>query len=101
MPLNTHRFLLMLLGSCLLVLGLWLPIRKDLMDTQSRLDALTPIAVMSRSAWVQRLAPNANRTEMADSHRQFLDQVKKLQEAGYLVIDSSAVIEAPKEIRIP
>jgi hypothetical protein len=49
---------------------------------------------------IQSIPPNASQEQMAKIVDDWQGQAKKLSDAGYLVIDSTAVVAAPEDVYV-
>lgn len=65
-----------------------------------RLNLTTPVFVLDRSRLIQALPPNATQEQMARTVDDWQRLATKLSAAGYLVIDSTAVIAAPTDVYV-
>ena len=65
-----------------------------------RLNLTSPVFVLDRSRLIQALPPNATQEQMARTVDDWQRLATKLSAAGYLVIDSTAVIAAPTDVYV-
>ncbi|MFA5920775.1 MAG: hypothetical protein WC856_05735 [Methylococcaceae bacterium] len=64
------------------------------------LSLTTPVFVLDRARLIQAIPPNATPDQMAQTVEDWKRVATKLSTAGYLVIDSTAVIAAPADVYI-
>ena len=64
------------------------------------LSLTTPVFVMDRARLIQALPPNATPEQMAQAVEDWQRLALKLSNAGYLVLDSTAVIAAPDDVYV-
>jgi len=62
-----------------------------------RLNLLTPVFVLDRGRLIQAIPPNATSEQMARTVEEWQRLATKLSDAGYLVLDSTAVVAAPDD----
>ena len=60
----------------------------------------TPVFVMDRARMIRALPPNATPEQMAQAVEDWQRLALKLSNAGYLVLDSTAVIAAPEDVYV-
>jgi hypothetical protein len=89
-----------LIAVCLGCLGGWLAAQQQLQQPLARLNLVTPVFVLDRTKLIQSIPPNANQEQMAKIVDDWQAQAKKLSDAGYLVIDSTAVVAAPADVYV-
>ncbi|WNB74063.1 hypothetical protein [Methylomonas koyamae] len=89
-----------LIAVCLGCLGGWLAAQQQLQQPLARLNLVTPVFVLNRAKLIQSIPPNASQEQMAKIVDVWQGQAKKLSEAGYLVIDSTAVVAAPADVYV-
>jgi hypothetical protein len=65
-----------------------------------RLSLVTPVFVLDRTKLIQSLPPNANQEQMTQIVDSWKSQANKLSAAGYLVLDSTAIVAAPDDIYV-
>jgi hypothetical protein len=65
-----------------------------------RLNLTTPVFVLDRARLIQALPPNATPEQMARTVDDWQRLAAKLSEAGYLVLDSTAVVAAPDDVYV-
>jgi len=65
-----------------------------------RLSLSTPVFVLDRARLIQALPPNATPEQMARTVEDWQRLATKLSAAGYLVIDSTAVVAAPEDVYV-
>ena len=65
-----------------------------------RLNLVTPVFVLDRAKLIQFLPPNASQEQMTQIVDSWKKQATKLSAAGYLVIDSTAVVAAPEDVYV-
>jgi len=66
----------------------------------ARLNLVTPVFILDRAKLIQAIPPNATQDQMAKIVEDWQSQARKLSDAGYLVIDSTAVVAAPSDLYI-
>ncbi|OAI17087.1 hypothetical protein A1507_11310 [Methylomonas koyamae] len=81
-------------------IGGLLATHQQLQQPLARLSLVTPVFVLDRAKLIQSIPPNASQEQMAKIVDDWQGQAKKLSDAGYLVIDSTAVVAAPQDIYI-
>jgi len=89
-----------LIAACLGCLGGWLAAQQQLQQPLARLNLVTPVFVLDRAKLIQSIPPNASQEQMAKIVDDWQGQAKKLSDAGYLVIDSTAVVAAPEDVYV-
>ena len=65
-----------------------------------RLSLTTPVFVLDRTRLIRALPPNATPEQMAQTVEDWQRLAIKLSTAGYLVLDSTAVIAAPDDVYV-
>ena len=65
-----------------------------------RLNLTTPVFVLDRARLIQALPPNATPEQMARAVEDWQHLATKLSAAGYLVLDSTAVLAAPEDVYV-
>lgn len=88
------------IAVCLGSVGGWLAAQQQLQKPIARLNMVTPVFVLDRAKLIQSIPPNASQEQMAKIVDDWQGQAKKLSEAGYLVIDSTAVVSAPDDVYV-
>jgi len=88
------------ISACLGCAGGWLAAQQQLEQPLARLNLVTPVFVLDRGRLIQSIPPNASQEQMAKIVDDWQGQAKKLSEAGYLVIDSTAVVAAPEDVYV-
>ncbi|WAR43548.1 hypothetical protein [Methylomonas rapida] len=88
------------IAACLGGIGGWLTAQQQLQEPLVRLNLVTPVFVLDRAKLIQSIPPNANQEQMAKIVDDWQSQAKKLSDAGYLVIDSTAVVAAPEDVYV-
>jgi len=91
---------LVLIASLLGLAGGWLAAYQTLKAPLERLNLVTPVFVLDRAKMIQAIPPNATQAQMAKIVDDWQSQARKLSDAGYLVIDSTAVVAAPSDLYI-
>ncbi|BBL57513.1 hypothetical protein [Methylomonas koyamae] len=81
-------------------IGGWLAAQQQLQQPLARLNLVTPVFVLDRGKLIQSIPPNASQEQMAKIVDDWQGQAKKLSDAGYLVIDSTAVVAAPADVYV-
>jgi hypothetical protein len=71
-----------------------------LKEPTRRLNQLSPIVVLDRSQFIQNLSPTASPEQMARAVESWQRLAKQLSSAGYVVLDTSAVIAAPDDVTV-
>jgi hypothetical protein len=89
-----------LIAVCLGCLGGWLAAQQHLKLPLERLNLVTPVFVLDRGKLIQSIPPNASQEQMTKIVDDWQGQAKKLSDAGYLVIDSTAVVAAPADVYV-
>lgn len=64
------------------------------------LSLTTPVFVLDRARLVRALPPDATPAQMAQAVEDWRRLATKLSEAGYLVLDSTAVVAAPADVYV-
>ena len=88
------------ISACLGGTGGWLAAQQQLEQPLARLNLVTPVFVLDRGKLIQSIPPNASQEQMAKIVDDWQSQAKKLSDAGYLVIDSTAVVAAPADVYV-
>jgi hypothetical protein len=65
-----------------------------------RLSLVTPVFVLDRARLIQALPPNASPEQMIQVVDSWKTQANKLSAAGYLVLDSTAIVAAPDDMYV-
>jgi hypothetical protein len=68
-----------------------------LKEPLQRLNLITPVFVLDRTRLIQTMPPNATPEQMARTVEDWQRLATKLSDAGYLVLDSTAVVAAPDD----
>jgi hypothetical protein len=89
-----------LIAASLGTLGGWFAAYQQLQQPLARLNLVTPVFVLDRAKLIQSIPPNASQDQMAKIVDDWQSQAKKLSDAGYLVIDSTAVVTAPDDVYV-
>jgi len=89
-----------LISACLGGIGGWLAAQQQLQQPLARLNLVTPVFVLDRAKLIQSIPPNASQEHMTKIVEDWQGQAKKLSDAGYLVIDSTAVVAAPEDVYV-
>ena len=89
-----------LIAASLGEIGGWLATHQQLQQPLARLSLVTPVFVLDRAKLIQSIPPNASQEQMAKIVDDWQGQAKKLSDAGYLVIDSTAVVAAPEDVYV-
>lgn len=89
-----------LIATSLGTLGGWFAAHQQLQQPIARLNLVTPVFVMDRARLIRSIPPNATQEQMNQIVDDWQRQAKKLSDAGYLVIDSTAVVSAPGDLYI-
>jgi hypothetical protein len=89
-----------LVAACLGGVSGWLAAQQQLQQPIARLNMVTPVFVLDRGKLIQSIPPNASQEHMAKIVDDWQGQAKKLSDAGYLVIDSTAVVAAPEDVYV-
>ena len=90
----------LLIAASLGTLGGWFAAHQQLQHPIARLNLVTPVFVLDRAQLIQAIPPNATQAQMAKIVDDWQGQAKKLSDAGYLVLDSTAVIAAPADVYV-
>jgi hypothetical protein len=88
------------IGLMALVLGLvggTIAATQMLKEPLQRLNLVTPVFVLDRARLIQVIPPNATPEQMARTVEDWQRLAAKLSDAGYLVLDSTAVVAAPDD----
>lgn len=88
------------IGLMALVLGLMggaIAVTRMLKEPLQRLNLITPVFVLDRARLIQAMPPNATPEQMARTVEDWQRLAAKLSDAGYLVLDSTAVVAAPDD----
>ncbi|NOV30714.1 MULTISPECIES: hypothetical protein [unclassified Methylomonas] len=88
------------ISACLGGIGGWVAAQHQLEQPLARLNLVTPVFVLDRGKLIQSIPPNASQEQMAKIVDDWQGQAKKLSDAGYLVIDSTAVVSAPADVYV-
>lgn len=89
-----------LIAACLGSIGGWLAAHQQLQQPLARLNLVTPVFVLDRAELIQSIPPIASQEHMARIVDDWQSQAKKLSDAGYLVIDATAVVAAPDDVYV-
>lgn len=89
-----------LIAAILGSVGGWFAAYQQLQQPLARLNLVTPVFVLDRAKLIQSIPPNAGQDQMAKIVDDWQSQAKKLSGAGYLVIDSTAVVTAPDDVYV-
>jgi hypothetical protein len=88
------------IGVMALVLGLMggtVAATQMLKEPLQRLNLITPVFVLDRTRSIQAIPPNATPEQMARTVEDWQRLATKLSDAGYVVLDSTAVVAAPDD----
>lgn len=88
------------IGLMALVMGLMggaIAAYQILKEPLQRLNLITPVFVLDRGRLIQAIPPNATPEQMARTVEDWQHLATKLSNAGYLVLDSTAVVAAPND----
>lgn len=88
------------IGVMALVLGVvggTIAATQILKEPLQRLNLITPVFVLDRTRLIQAIPPNATPEQMARTVEDWQRLATKLSDAGYLVLDSTAVVAAPDD----
>lgn len=100
MDVKSQWLSMVLIAASLGTVGGWLAAHQQLQQPIARLSLVTPVFVMDRAKLIQSIPPNATQEQMAKIVDDWQSQARKLSNAGYLVIDSTAVVAAPSDLYI-
>jgi hypothetical protein len=89
-----------LIAASLGVFGGWIAAQQQLQQPLARMNLVTPVFVLDRGKLIQSIPAHASPEQMAKIVDDWQGQAKKLSEAGYLVIDSTAVVAAPEDVYV-
>lgn len=89
-----------LISSAMGVISGGLTAQRLLKNPLDRLNLTTPVFVLDRARLIQGLPPNASPEQMARTVAEWKALAKKLSAEGYLVLDASAIIEAPEDVYV-
>ena len=89
-----------LIAASLGTVGGWSAAHQQLQQPIARLNLVTPVFVLDRAKLIQAIPPNATQEQMTKIVDDWQSQARKLSDAGYLVIDSTAVVAAPGDLYI-
>ncbi|OAI06846.1 hypothetical protein A1353_08470 [Methylomonas methanica] len=89
-----------LVAACLGGVSGWLATQQQLQQPLARLNLVTPVFVLDRAKLIQSIPPNASQENMTKIVDDWQAQARKLSDAGYLVIDSTAVVAAPEDVYV-
>jgi hypothetical protein len=65
-----------------------------------RLNQLSPLVVLDRAQFIQTLSPNATSEQMAKAVADWKHLGSQLTQAGYVVLDSTAIVSAPEDVYV-
>lgn len=100
MDIKSQWLSMVLITASLGTVGGWLAAHQQLQQPIERLNLVTPVFVLDRTKLIQSIPPNATQEQMAKIVDDWQGRAKKLSDAGYLVIDSTAVVTAPGDLYI-
>lgn len=100
MDIKSQWLSVVLIATSLGTLGGWFAAHQQLQQSVVRLNLLTPVFVMDRARMIRLIPPNASQEQMTQIVNDWQARAKKLSDAGYLVIDSTAVVAAPGDLYI-
>ena len=89
-----------LIAVSLGTVGGWFAAHRQLQQPIARLNLVTPVFILDRAKLIQSIPPNATQEQMSKIVDDWQGQAKKLSDAGYLVIDSTAVVAAPSDLYV-
>ncbi|WP_026608649.1 hypothetical protein [Methylocaldum szegediense] len=75
-------------------------VRLTLTVPLERLALTTPVFVLDRAAVIKALPPSASETDIHRTVATLREKAERLGEAGYVVIDGTAVLAAPKDLYV-
>jgi len=100
MDVKSQWLSVVLIAISLGAVGGWFAAHQQLQQLIARLNLVTPVFVLDRAQLIQSIPPNASQEQMAKIVDDWQGQAKKLSDAGYLVIDSTAVVAAPEDVYV-
>jgi len=100
MDVKSQRLSGVLIAASLGTVGGWFAAHQQLQQPIARLNLVTPVFILDRAKLIQSIPPNATQEQMAKIVDDWQGQAKKLSDAGYLVIDSTAVVAAPEDVYV-
>ncbi|MBD9362314.1 hypothetical protein [Methylomonas fluvii] len=100
MDVKSQWLSMVLIAASLGTVGGWFAARQQLQQPIARLNLVTPVFILDRAKLIQSIPPNATQEQMTKMVDDWQGQAKKLSDAGYLVIDSTAVVAAPSDLYI-
>jgi len=100
MDVKSQWLSVVLIATSLGAVGGWFAAHQQLQQPIARLNLVTPVFVLDRAKLIQSIPPNASQEQMAKIVDDWQGQAKKLSDAGYLVIDSTAVVAAPEDVYV-
>ncbi|MCQ8118413.1 hypothetical protein [Methylomonas rosea] len=100
MDVKSQWLSVILIAASFGTVGGWFAAHQQLQQPLARLNLVTPVFVLDRAKLIQAIPPNANQEQMAQIVDDWQSQARKLSDAGYLVIDSTAVVSAPHDVYI-
>ena len=100
MDVKSEWLSVVLIATSLGSVGGWFAAHQQLQQPIARLNLVTPVFVLDRAKLLQSIPPNASQEQMAKIVDDWQGQAKKLSDAGYLVIDSTAVVAAPEDVYV-
>jgi len=65
-----------------------------------KLDLVTPVFVLDRSAVIKGLPPDASRETIDRAMKALREKADRLAASGYLVIDAGLVVAAPEDVYV-
>lgn len=100
MDVKSQWLSMVLIATSLGTVGGWFAAHQQLQQPIARLNLVTPVFILDRAKLIQAIPPNATQEQMAKIVDDWQGQAKKLSDAGYLVIDSTAVVAGPSDLYI-
>jgi len=100
MDVKSQWLSMVLIAASLGTVGGWFTAHQQLQQPIARLNLVTPVFILDRARLIQAIPPNATQEQMSKIVDDWQGQAKKLSDAGYLVIDSTAVVAAPSDLYI-
>ena len=101
MPAKSTLWAVGLLASWIIgSLAGYLTTSRTLQSPLEKLNLVTPVFVLDRSAVIKELSPDATPETIARAMAALREKADRLAASGYLVIDAGLVVAAPEDIYV-
>lgn len=89
------------IGASIGIAGAYMLIKHEVSEVQERLSLSPPVVIVDFPKLALQYPEGATVEEMDQLMIKTNSAILKLQNAGYLVLDSSAIVSAPEDVYLP